>query len=339
MRIVHVCCTDGFAGVERHVSDLAVAQAALGDEVRVIGGDETRMRASLEAGRVAWGRGATVGEAVRQLRGTSRPDVVNVHMSAAELAVAVSPWLRGVPVVATRHFAAHRGARRVSRAVVRFAARRVSTQIAVSRFVADHVDGPSTVIHTGVPDQPDTVLAAARRRNVLVAQRLEPEKNTALAVEAFGRSGLAAEGWVLELAGDGSQLAELQQLAHRLGIGDAVHFLGHRRDVGDLLLEAGAFLASRGDEAYGLSVLEAMAAGVPVVAAAGGGHLETAGGVDGAALFPVGDATRAGELLRQLADDEALRDRYGVALQRSQRECFGLDRQARLTDELYRTVL
>ena len=66
-------------------------------------------------------------------------------------------WLRGVPVVSTRHFASPRGTRRLTRPVTRSGTRRVDAQIAVSQYVADHVDGPSTVVLSGVRPEPDRV--------------------------------------------------------------------------------------------------------------------------------------------------------------------------------------
>lgn len=338
MRVVHVCCTDSFAGVERHVADLATAQAVTGHEVTVVGGNPQRMQGAVGPG-VLVRSGSTAAESSRRLRETPVPDIVHVHMTAAEVAVALTVRLRNVPVVATRHFAAPRGARAWTRPVTRLAARRIDAEIAVSRFVAAQVDGRSTVIHAGVPDQPDRLPSAQRRRTVLLAQRLEPEKKTGLALEAFAESGICGRGWRLDVAGDGSLREELEAQARELGIASSTSFLGSRHDVDRLMRTCGVFLAPRGDEAYGLSVLEAMAAGAPVVAAAGGGHLETAGNVSGAALFTVDDADDAARKLAALVDDQTMRDNYGSALQQCQRTRFTLDRQVAETDAVYRSLV
>ena len=158
----------------------------------------------------------------------------------------------------------------------------------MSQYVADHVDGASTVVLSGVRPEPDRVAAVDRLPVVLVAQRLEREKHTDVAVRAFAASGLADAGWRLTIAGDGALRGELEELAASLRLGDAVEFLGHRRDVWDLMRAAGVLLAPRTDEAFGLSVVEAMARGLPVVAAGSGAHLETVGSVPGAALFDAG---------------------------------------------------
>ena len=137
-------------------------------------------------------------------------------------------------------------------------ARRVDAQLAVSRYVAQHVDGTSSVVLSGVRSTAGRVTAAQRTPVVLVAQRLSPEKHTDVAIRAFAESGLAARGWRLAVAGRGTLLGELQELARRLGTGHAVDFLGYRTDVLDLMRESSILLAPRVDEAFGLSVVEAI---------------------------------------------------------------------------------
>ena len=337
--IVHVCCTNAFAGVERHISELAAAQVALGHRVTVVGGHQPRVRATAGDGVVVL-PGHAIHVALRSLRRLpTRPDVVNVHMTAAEVALATAPWLRGVPVVSTRHFASPRGNRRLTRLVTRWGTRRIGGQIAVSQYVADHVDGPSTVVLSGVRPEPDRVPAADRQPVVLVAQRLEREKNTDVAVRAFASSGLAGAGWRLTIAGDGALRGELEDLATSLGLGDAVAFLGHRRDMWELMRAAGLLLAPRTDEAFGRSVVEAMARGLPVVATGSGAHLETVGSTPGAALFAPGDADDAARVVRALADSPEEREAYGARLQAVQRERFSVEQQARGTDTAYRELL
>ena len=337
--IVHVCCTDAFAGVERHVSELAAAQVALGHRVTIVGGHQSRVRATA-GDHVVVLPGHAIHVALLSLRRlTARPDVVNVHMTAAEVVLAAAPWLRGVQVVSTRHFASPRGTRRLTRLLTRWGTHRVDGQIAVSQYVADHVDGASTVVLSGVRPEPDRVVAVDRQPVVLVAQRLEREKHTDVAVRAFAASRLADAGWRLTVAGDGALRGELEELATSLQFGEAVEFLGHRRDMWELMRAAGILLAPRTDEAFGLSVVEAMARGLPVVAAGSGAHLETVGSAPGAALFEPGDSDDAAHLLRKLADSHEERESYGARLQVVQRERFTVEQQARRTDTVYRRLL
>ncbi|MCL1872384.1 MAG: glycosyltransferase family 4 protein [Promicromonosporaceae bacterium] len=350
MRIVHVVVSEAYAGVESHVARLARDQAAAGHSVVVVGGD---------VGRV----GTTAGPDVRVLPGGSlaqarrgananagSADVVHAHMTAAEVVCCSLPAvLRGhVALVTTRHFARRRGESLLGRLARPLIARTVDAQIAISHFTADHVDGPATVVRSGVDDAPDgaparegvaeTVRLPGAAGVVLMAQRLEPEKRTGDGVLAFAASGLADRGWRLLVAGDGAEREAVAELVASLGLRRSVDLLGHRSDVDQLLRQASLFLAPTPGEGLGLSVLEAMAHGVPVVADGSGGHRETLG-ADAPGLYATGDPQAAAEALRRLADSPDAARWYGQQLQVRQRELFSVARQVADTDAVYRAVL
>jgi glycosyltransferase involved in cell wall biosynthesis len=199
-------------------------------------------------------------------------------------------------------------------------------QVAISRFVAEQSGEPCTVIHNGVPDRP-FVGVEDREHVVLVAQRLEAEKDTAVAIDAWAASGLADEGWQLHVAGDGSQRPALERRAAELGIAESVRFLGFVDDLDQRMAEAGILLATAPREPFGLAVVEAMASGLPAVAAAGGAHLETVGSVDDpGALFPPGDPERAVSVLAELGRDPRRRAHLGSAEHELQRRRFSVER-------------
>ena len=152
-------------------------------------------------------------------------------------------------------------------------------------------------------------------------------------------SGLAARGWCLRIAGEGQELAGLSSLAVALGVDESVRFLGSRPDVADLYRESAVLLAPRSDEPLGLTVLEAMSAGLPVVAASGGGHDETSGRVPDACLFAADDINAGGRILADLALDGPRRDRYASAAREVQRRDFTLRGQAERTLAVYERVL
>jgi len=323
LRVVQVVRSDGFAGVEQYVANLAGSLGRRGWDVTVIGGDRRRMEAELADTGVVLRDGATLSRVVRQLREVGPADIVHAHMTGAELGVSLARRWNGGSFVSTRHFAAVRGRSlggRLSRLLIE---QRLDEELAISAFVAQSVQRPVRVLLSGVPDRPPVVLD--RAPVVLVAQRLESEKQTAVALRAWSAAGLATRGWTLQVAGEGSERDSLSCLARSLGIEGSCHFLGHRVDIDALLAKAAIFLATTPADALGLAVLEAMALGTPVVAAGSGGHLETVGRCERAALFPPGDSDRAGELLVTLACDRARRESYGADLRRVQEEHFSLD--------------
>ncbi|NKY09161.1 glycosyltransferase family 4 protein [Cellulomonas hominis] len=331
--VVHVVCTNAFAGVERYVTTLARAQAARGLQVQVLGGAAGRMPAELAGTSVRWAPAVTVAAAARALLGL-RPGVVHAHMTAAELAAVATAR---APVVATRHFAERRGSSPVARTLGRVLTRRIAAQVAISSFVATRVEGASTVVHPGVPDA--DVTGAERQPVVLMAQRLEPEKRADTGLRIWAASGLGDRGWQLLVAGTGACRHDLERLAAELGVASSCRFLGSRSDVSDLLASAAVFLAPRPDEPYGLSVVEAMAHATPIVAAGGGGHDETVGSVPGAVLVPAHDPVSAGASLADLAADPARCRSYGRALQDVQRARFGVGTHAAGVAAVYTEVL
>lgn len=342
MKIVHAVRSDGFAGVERHIARLAAAQAAAGHLVTVIGGDPGRMVDAVgDASVTLLPAASTLAVARALLRTASGSDILHVHMTAAEIASTLASLTPRTlpPVVSTRHFAHQRGSGTSARVTAALARHGVAAQIAISRYVANHVDGPSVVVHPGVDARRDVPPASERDRVILVAQRLEPEKRTDLALRAFAASGLAASGWRLEIAGDGRQRAELDRLITSLDLRSAVRLLGTRSDVEDLMARAGLLLASCPIEGLGLTVLEAMASGLPVVAAAAGGHLELLAGLDPLGLYPPMDTGRAGVQLAMLAGSEPRRDAYARAAVAVQLTEFTPAAQVTGTDAVYRRVL
>lgn len=340
LRILHAVRSDGFSGVERFVLRLARQQRDDGHEVAVVGGAIEPMRAVLDPIGVPHtpaARTLEVTGAVARL--ASGFDVINTHMTAAELgtvaAVATRP--RRPAVVATRHFARRRG--RIGPVPIgAIVGPWIDAQLAISHAVAATIDGSSTVVHSGVESRlpRDGLL---RERVVLMAQRLQPEKRSTVGIRAFAASGLARDGWTLEVAGHGPEQAELAALVDELRLGDAVRLLGYRTDLPALMDRAGLLIAPCPVEGLGLTVLEAMAGGLPVVAAGAAGHLEVLAGLDERTRFAPEDVADAAAKLRALADDDRGRHALGVAEHSRQQRRFSLPAQAAGTERVYRSVL
>ncbi len=330
--VVHVVVTDGFAGVERYVCQVAGVLAGRGHRVRTIGGDPGRMRSELP-GEVANRPARHLLGAAGALALTRDADIVHVHMTTAEGAAWLARPLQPAPIVATRHFAAGRGSTAMARFLAGVTSRVITRDIAISQFVADAIASPTVVIPNGVPDRPQAPLDAP---TVVMLQRLDTEKAPDVGIRAFARSRLADEGWRLVVAGQGTLGPSLRSLVDELGLAEQVELVGHVAGTDDLLAGASVLLAPAPREPFGLSVVEAMAHGLPVVAAAGGAHLETVG--DDGLLFPVGDAAAAGVALRRLAEDPTLRRAVGSALRRRQQGRFSLSRHVDQLEGLYLEV-
>lgn len=335
MKVVHVVCTDAFAGVERYVTTLSVQLRRKGCNVHVIGGDPEVVPTVLGKSAVSW-------EPARSMAGTFASllrrdaDIIHCHMTPAEAAGSLAGAVKRVPVVSTRHFAKLRGSKIAGRVLAPVISRRLRAQISVSDYVARHVEGDSVVIPNGVDALPASALSDPV---VLMVQRLEKEKDSATGIRAWHASGLEGQGWRLEIAGDGAEEPMLKSLARDLGVAKSCTFLGFRDDVPDLMSRARVLLATSPVDAFGLNVVEAMAAGLPVVAAASGGYLETVGSLPSARMFPARDFEVAASQLTSLAKDPEGARAYGASLRRLQQERFSTDAMAESTLEVYRSVL
>jgi glycosyltransferase involved in cell wall biosynthesis len=328
LSVTHIVCTDAFAGTERYVLGSALNLAEAGCAVTVIGGDARSMSRPLADAGIDWLPGRTVPEALRSFRRIDRPDVINTHMTLADTAGVIAAYRRRIPVVSTRHFSSTRGSSAVARFISDRVARRITAQIAISDFVSHNIEGPNTVIYTGVDSAP--LGTEARKPIVLVAQRFETEKFTEIALHAWAR--LTDRGaWRMQIAGDGTQREALVALANALEITDSVEFLGFRSDMDVLFEQSSIYFAPTPREGLGIAVIEAMAHGLPVVAARGGGHLESVGGVESPALFAPGDFVEAAIQLDRLIHDDEERHRYGDALRQRQRAVFNVRNQTEAT--------
>lgn len=321
-RVFHIVVTGRFAGVERYVCDTAVETAKRGWEVAVVGGDPTRMRDALGS-QVRWEPGATPAESLRSVLRLGRWDLCHAHMTHGEAIAVATRRAHRARVLSTRHFAAKRGTSRAGRLSAPWIAARLDREIAVGEFAARNLERPpEATLVSGV--RPLPCLWRASNRDVLVLQRLDREKDTLTALRAWQASQMAADGWALRVAGDGDERLMLERFAASEAVTN-VTFAGWVMDIDAELARAGILLATTPAEGLGLGVLEAMAAGVPVVACGSGGHLETIGTVAGAPLFPPGDGIAAGAALRTLVPDRS-RERLSNECRRAVAERFTIER-------------
>lgn len=143
---------------------------------------------------------------------------------------------------------------------------------------------------------------------LVYAAEFNANKNQALAIRAAAAAGAALPRWRLLLAGEGPLREPCRELAAALGVTGQVEFLGQRRDLQDLLPLCDLAIAPSRREGLPVNVMEAMACGLPVLAAANRGHRELV--VDGqtGGLVPPDDlAALAGGLAGLAARPEARR--------------------------------
>lgn len=181
----------------------------------------------------------------------------------------------------------------------------------------------TSVIHNAV-DVAATAVATpdtAAPRLVSVG-RLKYPKDFRTLVEAIALLG--GRELLLEIVGEGPDRDELQALIDRLGLGSRVVLGGQRDDVPALLARSSAFVLSSVSEGLPISVIEAMAAGLPVVASDVGGVGELVADGETGFLIPPGDAQALADALAELLDEPLLRRDLGAAGRRRAEALFDL---------------
>jgi glycosyltransferase involved in cell wall biosynthesis len=282
-----------------------------------------------------------------------RPDLVSCHSSKAGIAGrAAARWV-GVPALFTAHGWAfsegvpeHR--RRLYIHVERVAARWARRIICVSEYerhlaLRHGVGRPEQLvtIHNGMPELSDGYRAEPGKggpvRLIMVA-RFSEQKDHLLVLRAL--AGLDAEAdFELLFAGEGELEPWARETAEKLGLGSRVRFLGTRRDVPELLARAHVFVLASNWEGFPRSILEAMRAGLPVVASDVGGSREAV--VEGQTGFLVarGDAEMLRDRLRRLLLDAELRTRMGAAGYARFHGHFTFERMLEKTKRVYYEIL
>jgi glycosyltransferase involved in cell wall biosynthesis len=143
----------------------------------------------------------------------------------------------------------------------------------------------------------------------------------------------------LVIVGEGPEESAIRETVARLGLQDRVRLLGLRSDVSRLLQAADGFLLSSINEGIPLTVIEAMAAGLPVVSTSAGGVGEVVLDGQTGLLAPVGDAEGLARHLLRLASDEAERKRMGEAGRQRAFTLFDEEQMLASYERLYREML
>jgi glycosyltransferase involved in cell wall biosynthesis len=278
-----------------------------------------------------------------------RPDIVHAHSSKAGALGRLAAALAGVPIrVFTVHgwaFGAYGGLQgRCYLWLERWLSRLTTSVVCVAAAVrelgltARACDpGQSVVIHNAVDV---TSFAPIRRRSdpprIISVGRFAFPKDFSTLASALAR---IQPDYRAVLVGDGPDLPQVRAALGRQGLAPRVELLGARRDVHDLLAASDVFVLSSRSEGFPVSILEAMAAGLPVVASDVGGVAEAVVDGETGLIVPAGDAAALAGALERLLEDPGLRRRFGERGRERARRLFDVEtfRVAHL--ELYRREL
>jgi len=273
---------------------------------------------------------------LRRLISTARPCCVLSFLTENNiLTLAATRGLALRTIVAERTHPAHHQPSLLFR-VLRFLLYPTADAVAVqtmdiAAWVNRHLPGSKVVVipnHLAVsplPPQP-------RRSTLLYVGRLCEEKQVSNLLAAFAAISHQFPSWMIEIAGTGPDENELRHLAARLGIDGQTRFLGQQRDVAALMCESGVFVLPSKYEGFPNALLEAMSAGMPVIASSAAGNMLICDGLNGL-LYCSGNVEQLAERMTQMMESEALRSRLGEEARKA-RDSFHIDRIAAAWEEL-----
>ncbi|GAB6932864.1 glycosyltransferase family 4 protein [Calditerricola satsumensis] len=304
---------------------------------------------------------------VRLWRGLSallarvRPHLVHTHGVKANFFTRLAARKTAIPLITTVHsmlrydypnplayFVAAQMERRTRRWNHHF--------IAISRTLRDHLVAEGvpperiSVIHHGIDVQrfsPDRTYPRLRKEWGIPADafvwgtvaRFVEVKGLSVLIEAFARVRQLEPRAHLVLIGDGPLRERLRKQVRTLGIADAVTFTGFRRDVPNCLANVDAYVSASFSEGLGLSVLEAMAMGLPVVCTAVGGILDFLRHGENGWLVPPRSDVALAEGMIAVMRDPVMRARFAQQAARDVRDAFSAERMARETFQVYEQLV
>ena len=286
---------------------------------------------------------------VSKLMRACKADLVHAHTSKAGLVGRLAARLAGVPAVFTAHtwcftegtswkwrlagIPAERVAARFSSAIINVSD--ANRDLAIEHGIPDRKR--MLTIRNGVPDTSHRAQAGGdgALKLVMVARFAEQKDQMTLLRAVPGLTGPA----VIQFVGDGPTLGAAKAEVGRLGICDRVEFLGARSDVAEVLSQAHVFVLATKWEGFPLSVIEAMRAGLPVVASDVGGISEAVIEGHTGYLTPSGDVNTLRQRLQVLVDSPLLRAEMGSAGRARYEEKFTVERMLYQTLAVYRMVV
>jgi len=234
----------------------------------------------------------------------------------------------------------------------RVLARGVGRYIAVSHGLAQrlqqifHIPAAKIeVIHNAIPVQAfgepvnavlrATLTGAKNHPLILTSARLDAQKGHPYLLQAAAQIPEA----IFVLAGDGPERANLEAQAAALGVAERIRFLGHRQDIAALLAACDLFVLPSLFEGLPLSILEAMAAGKPVIATAIAGTTEAIVHGQTGLLVPPADPTALAQAIRLLLADHSLGQQLALAGKAAVQEEFSTTTMVQRVTQVYSDLL
>lgn len=358
MRILQVCSAREIGGGEKHLADLSNSLARRGHDMFAALIPASPLVSELPTLPVqnfvelTMRNALSLGSAMKLARfaRANKVDLIHAHIARDYPLAALASGRANVPLVLTRHVLFP-----LSR-VHRLTLRRTSRVIAVSQAVAESLraqnifaPGKIVVIHNGIDVDRfaagvDPGRAEKREIRVGMIGHLAPIKGQEDFVRAAAIVCERRADIDFAIAGEdksrsGENRAGLERLISELNLKEKVRLIGWAEDVAELLSTWDLYVSPARSEPFGLSIVEAMAAGVPVIATASEGAREILEDQQSGILVSIGDVAALANAICEVLANAEQRQRLAANAGRVARERFSLERMVTSTEQVYEEVL
>lgn len=363
MKLVYVITrADAVGGASIHVRDLAREMIARGHDVTVLVGGTGAVTEQLAVAKVPFQSLRYLGRsihpfrdllALRELRSALcalQPDLVSAHTAKAGLVGRLACRRLGIPCIYTPHGLAV-GSRislllgpvfaMLERLAARWSAAIVCVCEAEKRLALEKGIGPTSLLHViynGMPDVAEADRAKPGEEPVRICSvaRLEAPKDHETLFEAL--AALPHRHWSLELVGEGPLKEKLSHMAITLHLEDRIVWAGYLPSAVAALARSQLFVLASRSEAFPRSILEAMRAGLPVIASDVGGVREAVSDGKSGILVPANDPEALGMAIHRLMESASLRQLMGEAGRQTFSSRFHFEKMVAETIALYDSV-
>ena len=352
--MMHIVSSLLVGGMEQFVVRIAVAQQRRGHSVSVLSVQGGELEHGLRDARVPFCVLGSASRIIRLLRTvrflrTHRPAIINAHNPPVMRYADIGRRVCAPRIIVTCHGMGFGNYTEptafewsITDAIIA-----VSKASATSSYAARHPK-KLVLIPNGV-EIPQVVRGRRAVRTELelghgvvavIVARLDGRKGHDTLLRAVSRLSDRGIPITTVIVGDGAERVALEEMARGLGLGDQhVRFLGIRADVPDLLAASDMFVLPSITEGMPLSVLEAMAQRLPVIATPVGGVPELIEYGREGFLVPVGDVDALADRMADLISDPGLRERMGRTGFRRVEEHYSWAQMCSAYEQLYVKVL
>ena len=277
------------------------------------------------------------------------PDIVALHSAKAGVVGRVACWWSQTPCVVTAHGWAFTEGKSEVRRYFLAAIERLVTPLAERIITVSDFDQKLAIdwgvasreqmvtVYNGVQDVKRERIQNRNTRKtprIIMVARFEPQKDQLTLLQALEQ--LRGKSWEAWFVGDGPRLEQCVEYARDYGMEDRVQFLGYRSDVPELLSKSDIFVLSTHYEGFPIATVEAMRAGLPIIATDVGGVSEQMRSGRNGFLIPPEDVGELKRVLKDLLQDKEKRQRMGKAGREMFRERFRVEKMIDQTVEVYK---